>query len=112
MAQIISIEANHGLEAKTIDLLNKMATTKPDRWNEELDGILWVDAFDALLETKDGKTVKTYFGQNKLHLPIFELEFIALWKGEAQECNEKIQNAEHRNQIGQHHSYRIYSTKV
>eukprot|EP00917_Polyrhabdina_sp_WS-2016_P016259 GHVP01035234.1.p1 GENE.GHVP01035234.1~~GHVP01035234.1.p1 ORF type:complete len:152 (+),score=17.77 GHVP01035234.1:206-661(+) len=49
------------------------------------EGILYVDAADggtgAVLESKDGKTIKTLTNKNKLHLPIFELEWVALWKG-------------------------------
>eukprot|EP00917_Polyrhabdina_sp_WS-2016_P010011 GHVP01022021.1.p1 GENE.GHVP01022021.1~~GHVP01022021.1.p1 ORF type:complete len:241 (-),score=31.67 GHVP01022021.1:327-1049(-) len=85
VAEIAANESINGPEATTIKLLEKLNTFEPDIWKEVTKGILWVDASDtgigALLETKDGKTIRTYTGQNRLHIPIFELEFLAVWKG-------------------------------
>eukprot|EP00917_Polyrhabdina_sp_WS-2016_P023471 GHVP01050857.1.p1 GENE.GHVP01050857.1~~GHVP01050857.1.p1 ORF type:complete len:532 (+),score=63.93 GHVP01050857.1:513-2108(+) len=85
IADISANEATNGPEATTRKLLEKLNTSEPDIWKTETNGRLFVDASDggigALLETKDGKTIKVYSGQNRLHIPIFELEFLAIWKG-------------------------------
>eukprot|EP00917_Polyrhabdina_sp_WS-2016_P014551 GHVP01031764.1.p2 GENE.GHVP01031764.1~~GHVP01031764.1.p2 ORF type:complete len:112 (-),score=6.83 GHVP01031764.1:450-785(-) len=51
----------------------------------EPTGRLYVDASDggigAVLETIEGKFIKTYQAKNKLMLPIYKLEWCALWKG-------------------------------
>eukprot|EP00917_Polyrhabdina_sp_WS-2016_P032983 GHVP01070346.1.p1 GENE.GHVP01070346.1~~GHVP01070346.1.p1 ORF type:complete len:306 (+),score=41.72 GHVP01070346.1:139-1056(+) len=85
IAEIAANEKLHGPESKTIDLLKQIDLTKPDVWCNQQDGKLFVDASDsgigAILQTNDGKTLKTLSVANKLHIPIFELEFVAVWKG-------------------------------
>eukprot|EP00917_Polyrhabdina_sp_WS-2016_P016934 GHVP01036603.1.p1 GENE.GHVP01036603.1~~GHVP01036603.1.p1 ORF type:complete len:136 (+),score=8.67 GHVP01036603.1:970-1377(+) len=62
-----------------------MSATCPHSWNLEPTGVLYVDASDggigAVLETINGKVIKTFQAQNRLMLPIYELEWCALWKG-------------------------------
>eukprot|EP00917_Polyrhabdina_sp_WS-2016_P022169 GHVP01048135.1.p1 GENE.GHVP01048135.1~~GHVP01048135.1.p1 ORF type:complete len:488 (+),score=53.42 GHVP01048135.1:757-2220(+) len=82
---IAANEASNGPEDTTIKLLQRLTITDTDTWKEEPEGILYVDASDggvgAVLETLNGKVVKTYQAQNRLMLPIYELEWLALWKG-------------------------------
>eukprot|EP00917_Polyrhabdina_sp_WS-2016_P027686 GHVP01059020.1.p1 GENE.GHVP01059020.1~~GHVP01059020.1.p1 ORF type:complete len:197 (-),score=24.83 GHVP01059020.1:51-641(-) len=84
-AAIAANETSKGPEETTIKLLKRISTTNPDSWNLEPTGKLYVDASDggigAVLETTDGKVIKTFQAQNKLMLPIYELEWCALWKG-------------------------------
>eukprot|EP00917_Polyrhabdina_sp_WS-2016_P005915 GHVP01013174.1.p1 GENE.GHVP01013174.1~~GHVP01013174.1.p1 ORF type:complete len:527 (+),score=67.82 GHVP01013174.1:247-1827(+) len=85
IATLADNERRHGPESTSIKILQQLSTTTPDTWMAIPEGIMYVDAADggtgAILETADGKTVKTITNQNKLHLPIFELEWVALWKG-------------------------------
>eukprot|EP00917_Polyrhabdina_sp_WS-2016_P024090 GHVP01052217.1.p1 GENE.GHVP01052217.1~~GHVP01052217.1.p1 ORF type:complete len:163 (-),score=18.46 GHVP01052217.1:210-698(-) len=78
-------ESSKGPEEITIKLLKQLSIKSTDNWNEEPTGQLYVDASDggigAVLETMNGKVIKSFQSQNKLMLPIYELEWCALWKG-------------------------------
>eukprot|EP00917_Polyrhabdina_sp_WS-2016_P013870 GHVP01030280.1.p1 GENE.GHVP01030280.1~~GHVP01030280.1.p1 ORF type:complete len:212 (-),score=28.53 GHVP01030280.1:260-895(-) len=97
-AAIAANEASKGPEETTLKLLKRMSTTRPDNWNLEPTGVLYVDASDgglgAVLETNEGKVIKSYQAQNRLMLPIYELEWSALWKGLT-----KLRNAMKRFQM-------------
>eukprot|EP00917_Polyrhabdina_sp_WS-2016_P020367 GHVP01043593.1.p1 GENE.GHVP01043593.1~~GHVP01043593.1.p1 ORF type:complete len:286 (+),score=48.27 GHVP01043593.1:373-1230(+) len=82
IAKLAANERIHGPEEASIKILKQLSTTTPDTWEAIPTGVLYVDAADggtgAVLESSEGKTIKTLTNQNRLHLPIFEL---ALWKG-------------------------------
>eukprot|EP00917_Polyrhabdina_sp_WS-2016_P025283 GHVP01054460.1.p1 GENE.GHVP01054460.1~~GHVP01054460.1.p1 ORF type:complete len:478 (+),score=56.85 GHVP01054460.1:366-1799(+) len=85
LAKLAANERAHGPEEASIKILKQLSTTTSDTWEEIPMGVLYVDAADggtgAVLESADGKTIKTLTNENRLHLPIYELEWVALWKG-------------------------------
>eukprot|EP00917_Polyrhabdina_sp_WS-2016_P014664 GHVP01032061.1.p1 GENE.GHVP01032061.1~~GHVP01032061.1.p1 ORF type:complete len:245 (+),score=39.52 GHVP01032061.1:247-981(+) len=84
-AQLSSAIQNNASEQEIEALLKKITTTAPSDWSTVKKALLYVDASDggygAVLETPSGKLIKTLAARNRLHLPIYELEWVSVWKG-------------------------------